>query len=238
MIKFDILHFFTSDNLLPKLSGIEFIKNNKTNNNEEPKDSYITYVGESSLVISNSNKIKNKYKINSESKLYMITFMCANVNELYKKLKKAKIKTTTPAYGIRWNILLMPCKTKFKYMYVYPFKKDNIVFCFREINTSTDLLNYQKSMIPNSSERDILGVKEINLNLNITNEELNSLTSIFDNSYIDGNEFSSEIYTNETLTIKTKEEECSNITFEVRGKAFKGKEINLIENKKDVTFSY
>ena len=37
MIKFDIIHLYNSSNL-PNLPGLEFVKNGKTNNNEEDKE--------------------------------------------------------------------------------------------------------------------------------------------------------------------------------------------------------
>ena len=239
MIKFDIIHMFSNniDNI--NLNGIQFVKNNKTNNNEESKNSLITYVGETAIAISNESKIKSKYNIEDED-IYMITFMCSNIKELYNKFKTLNINVTKPEYSTRLNALCIPCKTKFQYMYLKPFKNSKFTICFREIDTSTDLLNYQKAMIPNSANQDITGIKELKLHLNISDDELELLTRIFDNSYLDGNEFSSEIYTNQTLTITKDENEFSEVLLEVRGKVFKGKEINLEGNteKRNITFIY
>ena len=241
MIKFDMLHIYHDNKNDISLSGITFKENGKTNNNEENKESLISYIGETSLVISDDNKIKKEYDIKNNDELYMITFLCSNLKEMYDKLKQNGIKATAPTYTTRLNALLIPCKTKFQYMYVMPFKNSKFKICFREIDTSTDLLNYQKAMIPNSAEKDIVGVKEIKLYLNLTNDDLENLSKIFDNSYLDGNEFSAEIYQNQTLTITNSKEQKSEILFEVRGKVFKGKEINIKgnnEEKRNITFIY
>ena len=223
-----------------KLSGMEFVKNGKTNNNEESKESLITYVGESAIVATNNSNIKKSYKIKKDDEIYMITFLCSNLKPLYEKLKSENIKVTKPEYSKRKNILLLPCKTKFQYMYVSPFEKSNFKICFREIDTSTDLLNYQKAMIPNSAEKDITTIKEIKLYRNITHNDLVTLSKIFDNSYISSEEFSSEIYDNETFTVLISEEEKDEIHFDVRGKVFKGKEVNYLEDneKRNITFIY
>lgn len=239
MIKFDIVHMYLADNKNINLNGIEFKENKKTNNNEEPYKSLISYIGESAISINSESKIKSKYKIKQDEELYMITFMCSNVKEMYNKLKQNGFNVSKPKYATRRNILFFPCKTKFQYIYVKPFKDKNFTICFREINTSTDLLNYQKAMIPNSASHDITGIKEIKLHLDITNEDLVSLSKIFDNSYLDGDEFSSEIYTDQTLTITKDINESSEILLEVRGKVFKGKEININgnEEKRNITFN-
>lgn len=234
MNKIDMIHIFTKDEV--KLQGLEFVNNGKTSNNNEPKNSKITFVGETAITTSSNMKLKKKRKVNDDE-LYMITFLNDNVEKLYKKFQEENIKCTKPKRGKRVNILGIPCKTKFKYMYMSPFKNANLKFCFREIDKSSDLLAYQKAMIPNSAERDITGVKEIKIYDNFTVEDFTTLSKFLDKSYIDGEEFSAEIYSNQTLTLIGSDEIKFEVTLDVRGKAFKGKEIPISDNSR-IKFIY
>lgn len=230
MIKYDLLHLYslTPSNIV--LPGITFRTNESTTYNKDSKNSLITYIGETALIISddlkNINHISN-LKIKKPS-LYMITFLTSDVTKLYKEFSKHGLKCTEPSYDIKKNSFGIPSKTKFKYMNLKPIKDLELTFCFREINTSSDLLEYQKSMIPNSAKTDITGVKEIKIYGNFKKEDLETLTKIFESSYISTGEFSTEIYTNQTLTFITDETQKTEIQLEVRGKVFKGKEINIL----------
>lgn len=234
MNKIDMLHMFIRSN--PNLQGLEFVTNGMTSNNKEPKDSKITYVGETAITTSTNVKIKKKNKLNDDE-LYMITFLNDNVDKLYKKFQEERIKCSKPVRGKRKNFLGIPCKTKFKYMYISPFINSKLQFCFREIDRSSDLLAYQKAMVPNSASKDITGVKEVKIYDNFQVEDYTLLSKIFDKSYIDGEEFSAEIYADQTLTLVGASEKKSEITLDVRGKAFKGKELPICEDSK-IKFIY
>lgn len=233
MIKFDILHLYFLNFHDITLPGITFKENGNTTYNKDAKNALITYIGETALTISNDLKNVNSIsnlKVESES-MYMITFMTSDVTKLYKDFSKKGIKCTQPTYDMKKNALKIPCKTKFKYMTFKPLKNLNLIFCFREIDTSSDLLDYQKAMTPNSSKSDITGVKEIKIYGTFTKQDFEVLTQIFDTSYISEGEFSAEIYDNQTLTFITSETSKVEIQLEVRGKVFKGKEINILDSK-------
>lgn len=234
MNKIDMLHMFIKNEA--DLQGLDFVANGKTSNNEEPKDSRITFVSETAITTSSNLKLKKKRNLNDDE-LYMITFLNDNVEKLYKKFQDEKIKCSKPKRGMRRNILGIPCKTKFKYMYLKPFAKSKLTFCFREIDRSSDLLAYQKAMVPNAASKDITGVKEVKIFDDFTAEDYTMLSKFFDKSYIDGEEFSAEIYQNQTLTLIGSDEKKYEVTLDVRGKAFKGKELPICEESK-IKFIY
>lgn len=234
MNKIDMIHIFNKDEVV--LQGLYFVNNGKTSNNEEPKDSKITFVGETAITTSSNIKLKKNRKV-KDDELYMITFLTDNVEKMHSKLTSENIKCTKPKRGKVKNIFGIPCKTKFKYMYASMFENSNLRFCFREIDRSSDLIAYQKAMIPNSAEKDITGVKEIKIYDNFTAEDFTTISKIFDKSYIDGEEFSAEIYSNQTLTLIGSDENKYEVLLDVRGKAFKGKEIS-INDKSKIKFIY
>ena len=244
MIKFDIVHIFENSLNNINLSGVTFKLNGDTTNNKETKDSLITYIGETSISLTDNKKIQKKFNIKQDD-IYMITFLSSDIDKLYTHLQNNLIECTKPKYDTKTNILGIPCKTKFKYMYVSPIKNSNFTFCFREIDTSSDLIKYQQAMIPNSAANDITGIKEIKIYNNFSKEDFLCLSKFFETSYIDNDEFSAEIYNNETLTFINSSLRYNEITFEVKGKVFKGKEIsingeknNINDNKKNITFIY